>query len=94
MFIVADLVSLNGTTERATKRVSGIKNTRLLHDNAPTHKGGIVTEFLQQENVTVLPHPPSSLDLAPCDFFSRLKKLLAGGKISRRCLWDLQCSSV
>ena len=47
----------------------GIKNIRLLHDNAPSHKAGIVTEFLQQEKVTVLPHPPSSRDLAPCNYF-------------------------
>ena len=37
---------------------SGIKNMRLLHDNASSHKAGIVTEFLQQEKLTVLPHPP------------------------------------
>ena len=38
---------------------SGIKNIRLLHDNAPAHKAHIVTEFLQQEKVTVSsPTPP------------------------------------
>ena len=36
---------------------SGIKNIRRLHDNAPSHKAGIVTEFLQQENMTVLEKP-------------------------------------
>ena len=66
---------------------SGIKNIRLLYDNAPAHKARIVTEFLQQEKVTVLPHPPYSPDLAPCDYFlfPRLKKMLAGRKFSRRC---------
>ena len=63
---------------------SGIKNIRLLHDNAPSHKAGIVTEFLQQEKVTVLPHSPSSRDLAPCNYFlfPRLQKLLAERKFS------------
>ena len=44
-----------------------------------------MTEFLQQEKVTVLPHSPSSRDLAPCNYFlfPRLKKLLAGRKFSR-----------
>lgn len=65
----------------------GFQNIRLLHDNAPAHKARIVTEYLQQEKVTVLPHPPYSPDLAPCDYFlfPRLKKMLAGRKFSRRC---------
>ena len=49
------LKNLNGTTVNDCQ--SGINNIRLLHDNAPSHKAGIVTEFLQQEKVTVLPHP-------------------------------------
>ena len=48
---------------------SGIKNIRLLHDNAPSHKGGIVLEFLQQEKLTVLSHPPYSPELTPYDYF-------------------------
>ena len=46
-----------------------------------------MTEFLQQEKVTVLPLPPYSPDLNPCDYFlfPPLKKLLAGRKVSRRC---------
>ena len=38
-------------------------------DNVPSHEAGIMTEFLQKEKVTVLPHPPYSPDLAPCDYF-------------------------
>ena len=51
---------LNKLKSYYTKRrqKSGIKNIRLLHDNAPSHKAGIVTEFLQREKVTILPHPP------------------------------------
>ena len=48
---------------------TGFKHVRLLHDNAPAHTSAIVTAFLKKEKVTVLPHPPYSPDLAPCDFF-------------------------
>ena len=48
---------------------TGLKYLCLLHDNAPTHKARIVTEFLESEKVNVLPHPPFSPDLAPCGYF-------------------------
>jgi len=41
----------------------------LHHDNAPSHTSIAVREFLVQNNITMLPHPPYSPDLAPCDFF-------------------------
>ena len=48
--------------------------------NASSHKAAIVREYLKQEKVVELPHPPYSPDLAPCIFFlfPRLKKHLAG----------------
>ena len=55
--------------------VMGLKYVRLLHDNAPAHKAAIVTDFLKSEKVTVLPHPPYSPDLAPCDYFSLRKDI-------------------
>ena len=42
---------------------------RLLHDKAPTHKACTITDFLESEKVTVLPHPPYSPDFAQCDYF-------------------------
>jgi hypothetical protein len=42
-----------------------------------------VTRFLTKYNVTVLPHPPYSPDLSPCEFFSvstTEKKRLKGGR--------------
>ena len=59
---------------------AGFKPVHLLHDNAPAHSSAIV--FLKKETVTVLPHPPYSPDLSPCDFFlfPKLKSLLAGQK--------------
>ena len=52
----------------------------LHHDNALPHKHQLVKRLLQQEQVKLLPHPPYSPDLSPCDFFlfPRLKKELAG----------------
>jgi hypothetical protein len=41
----------------------------LHHDNAPSHTSITVREFLAQNKITTLPHPPYSPDLAPCDFF-------------------------
>ena len=61
---------------------TGFKHVRLLLDNAPAHTSAIVTAFLKKEKITVLPHPPYSPDLAPCDFFlfPKLKAFLAGRK--------------
>ena len=40
----------------------------LHHDNAPAHMALSVQQFLAN-NMTVIPQPPYSPDLAPCDFF-------------------------
>ena len=65
---------------------TGFKHVRLLHVNVPAHTSAIVTAFLKKEKVTVLPHPPYSSDLAPCDFFlfPKLKSFLAGRKYQSR----------
>jgi len=50
------------------------------HNNAPSHTSIVLREFLAQNNITTLPHPLYSLDLAPCDFFlfPKLKTHLKG----------------
>ena len=62
-----------------------VTNVMLHHDNASSHTANIVKEYLKQKHVTVLPHPPYSPDLAPCDFFlfPKLKKELAGRRFER-----------
>ena len=46
-----------------------LDNTWLLHhDNAPAHTALLTRRFLTNNNMTVVPHPPYSPDLAPCDF--------------------------
>jgi len=38
-------------------------------DNTPVHVSLVVQQFLASMNMTVIPHPPFSPELAPCDFF-------------------------
>ena len=71
--------------ERLWKRVERVRRDVaddwvLQHDNAPAHTALSFGEFLAKKNIPVLPHPPYSQDLAPCDFFlfSKLKSKLKG----------------
>ena len=45
------------------------QNVIIHHDNAQAHRSFKVSQFLAKNNMTVIPHPPYSPDLAPCDFF-------------------------
>lgn len=40
----------------------------LHHDNAPAHASLQIREFCAKNQMSVLPHPPYSPDLAPADF--------------------------
>lgn len=64
---------------------STVRNVMLHHDNAAPHKSKIVTKYLHEERVVLLPHPPYSPDLAPCDFFlfPKIKKELGGMRFER-----------
>ncbi|UYV82324.1 hypothetical protein LAZ67_21001715 [Cordylochernes scorpioides] len=57
---------------------------KLLHDNVPAHRAIIVQDYLAKHSVSVLPHPPYSPDIAPCDFFflPKLKMTLKGRRFS------------
>jgi histone-lysine N-methyltransferase SETMAR len=59
---------------------------RLHHDNAPAHRSGVVMGYLEEQGIQLIPHPPYSPDLAPCDFwlFSRLKDHLRGTRYDSR----------
>ena len=56
------------------------KNWLLHHDNAPAHTSLLVREFLTKNNTLMMPQPPYSPDLAPCDFFlfPKLKRPMKG----------------
>ena len=38
-------------------------------DNAPVHNSILVTEYLTKMGISLVPQPPYSADLDPCDFF-------------------------
>jgi hypothetical protein len=52
----------------------------LLHHNAPAHTSLKTTEFMTNNNMVIVPHPPYLLDLASYDFalFPKLKMKLKG----------------
>ena len=56
----------------------------LHQDNAPAHTALSVTGYLASLGWTIIPHPPYSPDLAPCDFFlfPTMKKTLKGKRFA------------
>ena len=54
------------------KRPQKWQNQKLIihHDNAPAHRSFKVSQFLAKNNMTVIPHPPYSPDLAAVTFSS------------------------
>ena len=56
------------------------KNWLLHHDNAIAHTSLLVRKFLAKHNTLMMPQPPYSPDLAPCDFllFPKLKRNMKG----------------
>ncbi|CAF4715888.1 unnamed protein product [Rotaria sp. Silwood2] len=47
----------------------GTRGIKLLHDNGKPHVHKAVCDYLESEDITIVPHPPNSPDLAPCDFW-------------------------
>jgi hypothetical protein len=41
----------------------------LHHDNAPFHTSVLTQHFQEKQKLALIPHPPYSPDLAPCEFF-------------------------
>ena len=58
---------------------SGVQSIKLQHDNGRPHVHRDVSNYLQSEGITIIPHPPNSPDLSPCDFrlFDFIKQNLA-----------------
>jgi histone-lysine N-methyltransferase SETMAR len=57
----------------------GVQGIKLHHDNGRPHVHHVVSEYLESEGITVIPHPSNSPDLSPCDFwlFDLIKQNLA-----------------
>jgi len=69
-------VYYKGVIERLLNRIRRVRpgmcesgDWFLLHHNASFHNAAIVYQFLAQQKVTVLEHPPYLPDLAPADYF-------------------------
>ena len=48
---------------------SGTNGVKLYHDNARPHVKNIVFDYLREEKIKLMAHPPYSPDLAPSDFW-------------------------
>ncbi|UYV70083.1 hypothetical protein LAZ67_7001725 [Cordylochernes scorpioides] len=61
------------------------KNWLLHHDNASAHTSLLVRDFFAKNNTLMMPRPPYSPDLAPCDFFlfPKLKRPMKGRRYAR-----------
>lgn len=70
---------------RRRRPKSGLHAIKLHHDNAKPHQTKDIKEFLQQQGVTLMPHPQYSPDLAASDFwlFGYLKQQLSTYSDSR-----------
>ena len=57
----------------------GVQSIKLHYDNGRPHVHRDVSSYLQSEGITIIPHPPNSPDLSPCDFwlFDFIKENLA-----------------
>ncbi len=55
----------------------------LLQDGAPAHTANTTLHFLNYHSIQLLPHPPYSPDLNPCDYwiFNRIKLPLRGMRL-------------
>ena len=42
---------------------------RLLHDNAPSHRSTLTTDYLTTNRIETINHSPYSPDMAPCGFY-------------------------
>jgi len=75
-----------------------INSLMLHHDNAPTHRSSLVSDFLEKHSTVTVPQPPYSPDPAPADYFPfpKLKKKLKGRRfqmiedIKKESLGDLK----
>ncbi|UYV78107.1 hypothetical protein LAZ67_16000140 [Cordylochernes scorpioides] len=78
------LVRLRDAIRRKRNQLFKSKLWKLLHDNAPAHRAIIAQNCLSKHSVSVLPHPPYSPDIVPCDFFffPKLKMTLKGRRFS------------
>ena len=49
--------------------IMGTYGIKLLHDNARAHDAQEVKDYLKEEGIILMRHPPYSPDLSPCDYW-------------------------
>lgn len=78
-----------GVLKRLVARIRRIRpeyreegSWRLLHDNAPSHRSTLTTDFLTKNRIHIINHSPYSPDMAPCDFylFGKLHLAMKGNR--------------
>ena len=47
----------------------GTRHIKIHHDNGRPHIHKYVSNYLESEGLTIIPHPHNSPDLSPCDFW-------------------------
>jgi len=67
LYLTAIVRSLNELVHRVRPEIAD--TWMLHHDNAPCHTAISVNEFLAKKVISVVPQPPYSPDLSPCEFF-------------------------
>jgi transposase len=62
----------------------------------PAHTSLKTTEFVTNNNMVIIPHPPYLPDLAPCDFalFPKLKRKLKGRHFETVCDIQMELQAV
>ena len=66
----ARIIQINLIKAIQKKQPDLLQRDVILHqDNAPANIAKLVQEILQKPSIETLAHPPSSPDLAPCDFW-------------------------
>lgn len=62
----------------------GVRYPILHHDNASSHTADLTRQYLVENKINIMEHPPYSPDLAPCDYwlFPGLKRNMRGRRFS------------
>ncbi|CAF1662350.1 unnamed protein product, partial [Adineta ricciae] len=54
---------------KCQRPLCGTRGIIIHHDNGSPHVHTDVINYLESQGIIIMPHPPYSLDLAPCDFW-------------------------
>lgn len=68
-YYIENCLQLVVKTLKKERPNSGMRGLKLLHDNAKPHVNSEVLTYLRDQEFQVMPHPPYSPDLAPCDYW-------------------------